>query len=76
MVLNQVRKFYKLAKHFTEQKDYFYQYLYLKTMKKGHQGIISLDTFFTFKDFIIPVILEVPGINLENRSDQVKLLFF
>lgn len=45
-------------------------------MKKGHQGIISLDTFFTFKDFIIPVILEVPGINLENRSDQVKLLFF
>lgn len=45
-------------------------------MKNGHQDITSLDTFFTFKDFIIPVILEVTGINLENISEQLKLLFF
>ncbi|RMC07226.1 hypothetical protein DUI87_16682 [Hirundo rustica rustica] len=42
----------------------------LETMKKGHQGIISLDTFFTFEDFIMPVILEITGINLENSSEQ------
>lgn len=44
-------------------------------MKKGQRGNIRLDTFFTFKDFIIPVIFKVTGINLENSSDHVKLLF-
>lgn len=35
LVLDHIRKFYKLEKHFTEQKDYFYQYLYMKPWKMG-----------------------------------------
>lgn len=74
--LGPYKKILQTDRAFHRTERLFLPIFVLETMKKGHQGIVSLDTFSTFKDFIIPVFLEVTGNNLENSSEQVKLLFF
>lgn len=34
VILNHIKRIHKLAKHFTEQKNYFYQYLFFEPQKK------------------------------------------
>lgn len=76
VILNQIKRIQKLAKHFTEQKNYFYQYLFLEPQKKGLQSITRLDTFFTFQDFMISAILKATKINSGNSSDYLKFKYF